>query len=392
MANPLLALLDPRKAQSATTFDENGNPVPQDNWSTDASADPNLAPSPTPALPAEPVADASKGPSLGGDRNAATVDVLAKALGVPTGYGTEHGPLQGPVGGMQGPASGIVGFNSQQSLEDASQAQADDKRKDQQANFDQAQAQAKTKNDADLLQFFSPGETNVRNEQERAKMDLALAPVKQAGVNALGEQTLKNQGLLGVATVNAAAKTHAADAASMAKANALPQQIQVQAIQAGTVADKLEDLDKELDDPQLSPYIGALGGRISEFIQGKIGAGDLGITDPQTLQKIGKLQSDLAFAVSGVARAHNQRGATKELIEQFENQLSQARDPNLLHGAIGSAKSWMLDYANPHVAPPGLAVGAPAPQVPAAPADSLAHALGVKPKPIRYDFNGNIVP
>lgn len=384
MANPLLALLDPRKPQSAAELDDNGNPVPATPWSQDLSDNPNYADS---GVGIQTPASAPTDLSAGTDRNAATVDVLAKALGVPTGYNTTRGPLTGPEGGVQGPSSGIVGFNSQQSLQDASDTADAEKRKDQQATFEQGLGQQKQKADADLLQFFSPGQTSERNVQQGEKVELAKAPNVQAGVNSLADQQLKNKGTLDVAGVKAQTASMAQASKDWAASHKLTPQNQSKAQAAGAGLDNYNQVQALLSDPDVAPNIGPLAGRVLGSEQG-LGFSGVGLSDTQAA-KFAELRSKLGIlaAQAGMAQGSG-RGAITALLEQSAKGLKTTQSMADLQGALKADHDLLMATAFATGDSRDPATGAVAP---AKPQDPMGKMLNVKP-PLKFDFNGNPIP
>ncbi len=218
----------------------------------------------------------------------------------------------------------------------------------------------------------------ARDAEQKDKLALAGEGARVAGESNQKIEAAKAAAQVQAATIAGQAKTHAAEAAAAAANGKFPQQVQTQAIYAGATADQLDKLMKEVDDPDLQPFLGAIAGRITDMTQGKLSADVLSQSlspDPNVQHKLGQFAMDMTLANSGVARAHNQRGATKELLAQFENQIRTSRDPNALKGAIESAKNMMLDYAHPKAF-------APAP-----PRDPLANTLGMGPKYASTDPN-----
>lgn len=369
----LLALMNPRDRMSATAFN-----TPEPDWSDDASAMPvtpdemgtgeALQAAPTPQLPA----------SMQGLQSAAT-DPLSLDAKAPGGYVQGRVALQDQADeeaqhaklAAEFPHTYVAGHgDSQQSLDESPMMGLEAQKSDQKALTQYH----------DLAQFFSPEQAQERGVEQKAKLELATAPTIAAGKNQIDVERMKLEGEKYKADQALAGKNASAAAAASTK---FPAQIQAQAINAGATADHLDALSQTVDDPDLQAVIGPLAGRWSDFMQGKIGANELGVSDPTVARKIGQLRMNMTLAASGVARAHNQRGATKELLEQFEKELNAARSPELLHGAIDAAKSMMLVYAHPSAFSPAGSPGAP-------PADPMNKVLG-PPAPARkrYDFSGN---
>ena len=239
------------------------------------------------------------------------------------------------------------------------------------AGIDEAAAREQKLQDESRQAQFEENDPNVKAAHDAEQRD-KLAQLGEAA-RVAGESNQKIEAAKAAAQVQAAtiagqAKTHAAEAAAAAAQGKFPQQVQTQAIYAGATADQLDKLLKEVDDPDLQPFLGAIAGRITDMTQGKLSADALSQAlspDPNVQHKLGQFAMDMTLANSGVARAHNQRGATKELLEQFENQIRTSRDPNALKGAIDSAKNMMLDYAHPKAFTPAAAM------------DPLGKTLGV---------------
>ncbi len=347
-----------------------GKPQPQ------PTAESFMEPGTTSDLPSPETTILHSSPTGGEDRNEATSSALAKKLGL--GSDAFSTVKRAPLGG--GESSGVAGIYSQNDLQKASDTQDQSALADAAAAHKQATALALSPEDQQLADIASKRKINEN----------------QAGPNAthhndLEMQRLKNEAAKYSADQSLAGKNAQAAAKATADSSKFPAQIQSQAINAGATADHLDILDREISDPDLQPYIGALQGRWSDFMQGKIGANDLGVSDPATMEKVGRLRMDLTLAASGVARAHNQRGATKELLEQFEKELNSARSPELIHGAIAGAKTMMNVYAHPLPFTPGVAAGAtplgstlglPAPAT-AVPGAAPASPLGVLPAGVK---------
>lgn len=348
MANPLLSLLAPAKRNSAMVFPNAGLTPELPDWSQDASA--------------FPVDDST---TVTADPGAVTANPASDPLAGLLGAGHANDPLklaaartaqvqERSAEGLAGKAKPVKdAMAADPYTGDAAQA------KDQKA-FGQYQ---------DLARFLGPEETQVRDIEQKGKVDLATAPTIAAGKNQIAVERMKSDAERYKADQALAGKNAALAAASTSK---FPAAIQSQAINAGATADHLEHLDQEIDDPALQPYIGAVLGRVSDFMQGKLG---VNAPDPTTTRKIGQLRQDLILAASGVARAHNQRGATKELLEQFEKDLNAAKDPMLLHGAIDAAKGMMLTYAHPQAFTPAPAASPNAP---------VSKMLGMTPPPVEW--------
>lgn len=353
----LLALMNPHDRFSATAFN-----TEEPDWSQDASADPTITET-DPVLAGLQAVNAP--PSL--DANAPGGYVQGRmAMQNQADEEAQHAKIA-----SQFPHTYVAGHgDSQQSLDESPMMGLEAQKSDQKALTQYH----------DLAQFFSPEQAQERGVEQKAKLELATAPTIAAGKNQIDVERMKLEGEKYKADQALAGKNASAAAAASTK---FPAQIQAQAINAGATADHLDALSQTVDDPDLQAVIGPLAGRWSDFMQGKIGANELGVSDPTVARKIGQLRMNMTLAASGVARAHNQRGATKELLEQFEKELNAARSPELLHGAIDAAKSMMLVYAHPSAFSPAGSPGAP-------PADPMNKVLG-PPAPARkrYDFSGN---
>ncbi len=207
----------------------------------------------------------------------------------------------------------------------------------------------------------------------------ALAVPKLQGQNALDVEKEKTRGAQAVEQTKAeiAGKAEAdKQAAADAKLSDPTNQIRTQATYAKNAMDLIGETDSMVDDPDIQKYIGPLIGRMTGLGSENVSlpadfAKELS-ADPAVQQKLGAFGLNLTAAVSAIARAHNQRGATKELTQQFGSQLRASLTPALLHGALGSAHQLMQGYAAND-----RALGVASPYG----ADPLMHTLSGRPDP-----------
>lgn len=200
-------------------------------------------------------------------------------------------------------------------------------------------------------ELTDPGLSALHERDQRDKLAVAGEPNRVAGVSNQQIEQMRADAQRQVAQTAANAKTHASDAAATAAANKLPVQTQQKAIQAGEVADQLEGIDREVDDPDLQPYIGAIAGRLTDLTSGKLLPNEVAqslSSDPAVQFKLAKFSSDLSTSAAAVSAAHGRGGAANPaLMQEYMHSLTRSTTPAMLHGSIASAKDWMLKYAHP---------------------------------------------
>lgn len=228
----------------------------------------------------------------------------------------------------------------------------------------------------DALQaLLSPQAEQVANEAS----DRALAPEKLKAQNNLDVESARTKGALDVEHVKAdiAAKSEADKAAAAdAKANAPTNQVKTQATYAKNAMDLIGQTDTQVSDPEIAPYIGNIVGRMTGLGTENVSLpGDFAqnlTADPALQKKLGQFGFNLVATVSAIARAHNQRGATKELTQQFGSQIRASQTPAALHGSLSSAHQLMQGYASNDT---GTGVTTPYG------ADPFGQSLGMRPDP-----------
>lgn len=215
-----------------------------------------------------------------------------------------------------------------------------------------AQTEAETTNriqKADALHaLLSPEAEQVQQEAS----DRALAPEKLKAQSALDVEKERTRGAQAVEQTKAdiQGKAEAAkESAAEAKANAPTNQVKTQATYAKNAMGLIGETDSQVSDPQLTPYIGNIVGRMTGLGTENVSLpGDFAkslTADPALQQKLGDFGFNLVATVSAIARAHNQRGATKELTQQFGSQVRASTSPAALHGALAAASRLMQGYA-----------------------------------------------
>lgn len=353
MGSPLLAMLNPRKRSSAAVFPDGGDVAQAPDWSNDTSANigpvesnvqevPAAAPMPDPLktlLQGNTPADATADPMAPGNYAKAKTEQLGQA----------EDTIANAKAAASSPRRAISGGNpqdAQDTLDEFGRA----KTQDQEA-FKQYQ---------DLASFLSPDQSAQRAAVQKDKIDAETAVPKIQGQTAIDVAKIGAQSKNYVADQNLAGKNAAAAMKAMAS-NDFPAQIKAQAINAAATADHIDTVLAQVDDPDLQAFMGPIAGRLSKLAQGRLGidpinpfdgldAGQLtaGMSaDPNITRKLGQFTTNLILAASGIARAHNQRGATKELLDTFEGLLTQAQAPELLKGSLDASKGMMLVYAHP---------------------------------------------
>ena len=179
-----------------------------------------------------------------------------------------------------------------------------------------------------------------------------LAVPKLQAQNALDVEKEKTRGAQAVEQTKAeiAGKAEAdKQAAADAKLSDPTNQIRTQATYAKNAMDLIGQTDSMVDDPEIAPYIGKIIGRMTGLGSENVSLPQdfaLQITsDPKVQAKLGAFGFNLTAAISAIARAHNQRGATKELTQQFGSQMRATSSAAQLHGAFQSAHQLMQGYA-----------------------------------------------
>lgn len=232
--------------------------------------------------------------------------------------------------------------------------------------------------DASAQAQFENTDPAMLQKQQR-QSDLALAPEKLKNQNAIDIENLKAKNATDVEAQKADILGKALEAkntAETAKQNAPTNQIRTQATYAKNAMDLIGTTDSQVSDPELTPYIGNIVGRMTGLGTENVNLpGDFAMqmtANPALQKKLGDFGFNLVAAVSAIARAHNQRGATKELTQQFGSQIRASATPAMLHGALQSAHALMQGYA---ANDPGLGVQNPYPT------DPLGQTLGMKADP-----------
>lgn len=196
----------------------------------------------------------------------------------------------------------------------------------------------------------------ARDAEQKDKLALQGESARVTGEYGLKNEAMKAASQQQVATTNANAKTQVAQTAARLAGSKLPNQVQVQAYNAAHTVDSMNDLEEELKDPELEQFIGPIMGRLTATDDGHV-TSDLVAeslaSDPRLQYKLGHLQSSILATAIKTAQGYNQRGATKELVDQMKSSIRSSRPlPNLL-GTIDAHKDLLMKMANPSTDIPG---------------------------------------
>lgn len=117
---------------------------------------------------------------------------------------------------------------------------------------------------------------------------------------------------------------------------------------ATNVLAHIADIEQEAEQINKLGLMGPVGGRWSDFMSGKIGAGELAAGNPQAAELLGQFRSDVGLLKSGMAMVHGgARGGGSPAIMARMDALINANkmDLPLFKGATASFKKWLTQYA-----------------------------------------------
>jgi hypothetical protein len=218
----------------------------------------------------------------------------------------------------------------------------------------QAATQKVTDQNAAATAYNQPSAAGQRADTQKAAVQLAQAPGVQAGANEQAVEAQKAASAEKIAAGNVVGRQGVADAkartvaeAAANKATALPAQVQVMRAKADLILPSIPKINAEID--RLAPYIGAAGGRWSDFMAGTIGSTAFA-TDDQDAHDLNQLRTALTGLSAGVAMTHGRGGANMGLVNEYNKQLSIGHDPALLHGAVDGFKDILRQYSTPPAA------------------------------------------